>query len=210
MEVLFLKVRDLEMGEYLRQGKKNLLKTKWGKGDTIALSGKLVRVEKTKYGPRLWIDDSEKIGVVTGTFNEKVRKNAQEILKNFKKEKNIYLLIYGNPYYRGKLYINVNQDNGVLVVEKGTYQKFHQMRERSRVYLEGGEKERKEVKEKKEITYEDIFNFLKKRETKKATIEEIEENFSGTNKEEVYEKILELLELGRAYEPKAGMIELLD
>jgi hypothetical protein len=227
MKVLFLSIEDLDTAKYFRKENKNLLKTDFGMGDTIALCGELINAERTDYGPRFWIkDNGKKIGVVVGTFNKEVRKDAEKILEQFKvvkeekKESKIYLLLYGNPYYRDKLYINVNQDNGVILVSKKTYEKFHELREKSRVYLvkkskrklrvSHSKKEEGEIeKEKEKFSWVEILRFLKKKRSGEAKIEDIEKEFSNEDKNLVEKKILELLESGKAYEPKAGLIKLI-
>ena len=51
MNVLFLEIRDLKNSEYMRDGNRNLLKTEFGTGDTIALCGRIENIKGTKYGP---------------------------------------------------------------------------------------------------------------------------------------------------------------
>ncbi|HDI72634.1 MAG TPA: hypothetical protein ENF58_00695, partial [Candidatus Altiarchaeales archaeon] len=114
MNVLFLEVGDLKNSEYEREGNKNLLKTEFGTGDTVALCGRIDNIKNTRYGPRLWINDGEVIQITVGTFNKNVRRDAEKILERFNKskEKEFYALVYGNPYETDQLYINVNHDNG--------------------------------------------------------------------------------------------------
>jgi len=221
MNVFFLSIKDLEKGKYLRKENKNLLKTEFGICDTIALCGKLEKVEKTDYGPRFWINDNSKdedklLGVIIGTFNKKVRKDAEKIMENFDKKEGKYVLLYGNPYHaKNKLYVNVNQDNSALLVDEKTYKKFHEMRERSNEHLVSLISKREKiyskevVKSKRVIECKDILNFIKKKG--KVKIEEIEEEFSKfAEKDKIDEKILEILESGKAYEPKPGIIELIE
>ncbi len=130
MDIIFLSVNDVQSSEYIREGSKNLLKTRFCTADTIALCGRLEDAERTKYGPRLWINDGERFPVVIGTFNKNVRRDAEQIVDEFKKnsKKETYVLIYGNPYETDKIYINVNHENCVIVVDKAVYEKFHEMR----------------------------------------------------------------------------------
>ncbi|MEM2918007.1 MAG: hypothetical protein QXY62_00695 [Candidatus Altiarchaeota archaeon] len=206
MNILLLNIKDLNNAEYERKERKNLLRTEFGVCDTVAFCGKLEKVEKTDYGPRFTINDTDIITVIIGTFNKNVREDAEKIMKEFDKDKEQYVLIYGNPYKADKLYINVNNDNGVLLVDKSVYEKFHEIRERSNKYLLEKNKE-KIGKKQKILSSEEILNFIKKRKT--AKIEEIEEEFSNFDKEFIYEKILELLETGKVYEPKAGLISII-
>ncbi|MEM4347228.1 MAG: hypothetical protein QW802_01395 [Candidatus Altiarchaeota archaeon] len=206
MNILLLNIKDLNNAEYERKERKNLLRTEFGVCDTVAFCGKLEKVEKTDYGPRFTINDTDIITVIIGTFNKNVREDAEKIMKEFDKDKEQYVLIYGNPYKADKLYINVNNDNGVLLVDKRVYEKFHEIRERSNKYLLEKNKEKIDKKQKI-LSSEEILNFIKKRKT--AKIEEIEEEFSNFDKEFIYEKILELLETGKVYEPKAGLISII-
>ena len=165
MDVLFLSVSDIKNAIYLREGSKNLLKTDFGTGDVIALCGKLENAKNTKYGPRLWINDGKTIAVTVGTFNRNVKIDASNIVKKFamnlnsNKNKNthkpsnkhtdhtdesntdelntdeIYVLIYGNPYEQDQIYINVNHENCVIIVEKKTFEEFHELREIATMYL---------------------------------------------------------------------------
>ncbi len=130
VDIIFLSVNDVQSSEYIREGSKNLLKTRFCTADTIALCGRLEDAERTKYGPRLWINDGERFPVVIGTFNKNVRRDAEQIVDEFKKnsKKETYVLIYGNPYETDKIYINVNHENCVIVVDKAVYEKFHEMR----------------------------------------------------------------------------------
>lgn len=207
MNILLLSIKDLSNAEYERRERKNLLRTELGVCDTVAFCGKLEKVEKTDYGPRFTINDGNILAVIIGTFNKNVRKDAEKIMEEFDKEREQYVLVYGNPYKADKLYINVNNDNGVLLVDKSTYEKFHEIRKRSNAYLL--EKNRKDKTEKKQkiLSLEEILNFVRKK--KSVKIEEIEEEFSNFDKEVVYEKILELLETGKVYEPKAGVISII-
>lgn len=206
MNILLLSVKDLNNAKYERIERKNLLRTEFGVCATAAFCGKLEKVEKTDYGPRFTINDGNSLAVIIGTFNKNVRKDAEEIMKEFDKEKEQYVLIYGNPYKADKLYINVNNDNSVLLVDRSTYEKFHEIRERSNAYLLEKNKDRFERKQKI-LSLDEILNFIRKRKT--AKIEEIEEEFSNFDKEVVYEKILELLETGKVYEPNAGVISII-
>ena len=214
MNVLLLKVKDLENSAYERKENKNLLKTAFGICDTTAFCGKLDKVEKTDYGPRFLINDGNSLSVVVGTFNKKVKEDAEKIMREFDAKKESYALIYGNPYKGDKLYINVNNDNGVLLVDEKTYKKFHEMREKSNSYLTGKNQSGKNKvaiskRRVEELTPEEIFTFLKERKGK-ATIDEIEGKFSDFDNDFVNEKIIQLLETGKAYEPKAGFVELID
>lgn len=209
MNVLFLSVKDLDNSEYLRIKQKNLLKTEFGVGDTIALCGKLESVEKTDYGPRFWINDGEKIGIIAGTFNKEVRKDAEKIAEFFRKtnnEKEIYLLLYGNPYFQDKVYINVNNENSIILVDKKFYEKFHDLRIESKEYL------MKKIEISTNfVDKDDIMNFVKTKCLKFGfiSIDEIEKKFSNLDKEILEKKILDLLESGKFYEPKAGIIKMI-
>jgi hypothetical protein len=119
MDVLFLKVGDLRDSEYIREGTRNLLKSRFGLCDTIALCGRIDDIKNTRYGPRFWINDGGVIQVTVGTFNRNVRRDAEKILGKFKPGgKKLFILVYGNPYETDQLYINVNQDNGVILMKE--------------------------------------------------------------------------------------------
>ncbi len=78
MNVLFLSVNDLKDSRYRREGKRNLLDTKFGTADTLAFCGRLESAKKTRYGPRLKINDANPLAVIVGTFNGNVRKDIKE------------------------------------------------------------------------------------------------------------------------------------
>jgi len=219
VNVLFLSVNDLKDSRYRREGKRNLLDTKFGTADTLAFCGRLESAKKTRYGPRLKINDANPLAVIVGTFNGNVRKDAEKIVEKFKNEKDLYVLIYGNPYEADQLYINVNQDNGVILVDRETYEKFHELRkEVGRYLLEklGTTIEKEKAKEEpplelsnSEITNSEITNFIRSRDKKEGVrMEEILTHFK--NFDGVEEKILELMELGELYEPKAGLLKVLE
>ncbi len=220
MKVLFLSVNDLKNSSYRREGKKNLLDTKLGTADTLAFCGRLESAKKTKYGPRLQINDNNPLTVIVGTFNNDVRKDAEKIIEKFKNEKDMYLLLYGNPYETDQLYINVNQDNGVVLVDRETYEKFHEIRKEAAGYLReklGTSPEKlgttiEEEKPKEELPSElsnsEIMNFIKSRDRGEGVkTKEVLEHFKTF--EGVEEKILELMELGELYEPKPGLLRVL-
>jgi len=264
MNVLFLSVNDLKDSRYRREGKRNLLDTKFGTADTLAFCGRLESAKKTKYGPRLEINDANPLTVIVGTFNSNVRKDAEKIVEKFKNEKGLYLLIHGNPYETDQLYINVNQDNGVILVDRETYEKFHELRKDAGKYLleklgtttklffqkeaqnsfgilapktakqfcgnldqkkgireansvnSSPEKLGTTIEEKKteeeppsELSNSKIMNFIKSKDKKEGVrMEEILAHFK--NFDGVEEKILELMEIGELYEPKAGLLKVLE
>lgn len=238
MKVLFLSVKDLGDSRYRRDGKRNLLDTKFGSADTLAFCGKLESAKRTRYGPRLEIDDGNRLGVIVGTFNKDVRKDAEMIVEKFKGEKDIYLLIYGNPYETEQLYINVNQDNGVIRVDKETCGRFHELREEACKYLLGktenldqergirsanseeySSEELGTTKEEEpptkpeseiqpEISNDDIVAFIKSRDKGKGV--RTESVLEHFKRVEGLEgKILELMEMGELYEPKPGLLRVL-
>lgn len=220
MNVLFLSTRDIEDSRYIREGTKNLLETRFGIADTLAFCGKLERVGNTKYGPRLQINDGNSLSVIVGTFNNNVRKDAEEIVKNFEDgNKEIYLLLYGNPYETDKLYINVNQDNGVIVVNKDVFKKYHKMRKLAKEYrlkkAEILEEEKLEIPVPEEFPEElsdkIIIEFIKDNDRGNGVlIDTIIEKFRNCDRKLVEEKILELMELGNIYEPRSGFLKVIE
>jgi len=220
MNVLFLSTQDLENSRYIRKGTKNLLETRFGIADTLAFCGRLERVGNTKYGPRLQINDGNSLSVIVGTFNNNVRKDAEEIVKNFKDgDKEIYLLLYGNPYETDRLYINVNQDNGVIVVNKEVFKKFHEMRRLAKEYLlkksviPEGEKLEIPVPEEspEELSDKAIIEFIKDNDSGNGVpVDTIIEKFRNFDRKRVEEKILELMELGNIYEPRSGFLKIIE
>jgi len=209
MNVLFLRIKDLKDSKYRREGNKNLLETELGTGDTIALCGRLENIKYTKYGPRLWINDGDSLGVTVGTFNKEVRKDAEEILRNFKMEDEGYILLYGNPYETDQLYINVNHENAVIPVSKDIYEKFHQLRRESRKYLREkfylpAEEERREGN-LKALSDSEIIEIIKgKDKGDGVALEEVLNLFE--DRKFIEDKIFELMENGVLYEPKPGIL----
>lgn len=219
MNVIFLSVNDVRNSEYVREDNKNLLKTKFGIADTIALCGRLEGAESTRYGPRLWINDGDKFPVVIGTFNKNVRKDAEQILDEFKKGGEMFVLVYGNPYETDKVYINVNHENSVIVVDKDIYEKFHEMRKLAEQYLarkSGIVEKRIEVKTEEmkisgEISDSDLINLIKKEDKGNGIrIDEFLKLFEKTSRESIEEKIYQLIESGELYEPKAGFVRVIE
>ena len=221
MNVLFLSVNDLKDSRYRREGKRNLLDTRFGTADTLAFCGRLESAKKTRYGPRLKIKDTDPLAVIVGTFNSNVRRDAEKIVEKFKKEKDLYVLIYGNPYETDQLYINVNQDNGVILVDREVYERFHELRKEVGRYLLGKlgtspegldatiEEEKAKEQPPLELSNSEIVNFIRSRDRKEGVkMEEILAHFK--NFDGVEEKILELMELGELYEPKAGLFKVLE
>lgn len=216
MNIIFLSINDVLNSEYLREGNKNLLKTKFGAADTIALCGRLEGAEKTKYGPRLWINDGDKFPVVIGTFNKNVRRDAEQIVDEFNRlKREMFILIYGNPYETDKIYINVNHENNVIVVDKEVYGKFHDMRKLAGQYLTGKlgivEKTPEVVKESKisgEIPDSDIVNLIKKEDKGNGIkINELIKSFEKASRGAIEERIYQLIESGELYEPRAGFVK---
>ena len=216
MDVLFLKVGDLRDSEYIREGTRNLLKSRFGLCDTIALSGRIDDIKNTRYGPRFWINDGEVIQVTVGTFNRNVRRDAEKILGKFKPGgKKLYLLVYGNPYETDQLYINVNQDNGVILVDEGVYKKFHELRKQSREYLtrkttaSPAPAERESSPE--EVSSSVIMEFIKERDVGEGVkVSEIFQQFNKIPKKAVEEKMIELMERGELYEPKPRLLKIIN
>lgn len=215
MNILFLSVNDLRDSRYRREGKRNLLDTKLGTADTLAFCGRLESARKTRYGPRLKINDGSPLTVIVGTFNRNVRKDAEVIVGKFRDEQGIYLLIYGNPYKTDQLYVNVNQDNGVIPVNRETHEKFHKLREEAADHLleksgvevreETGEK--LEVENPRELTDSEVINFIKNGDRGEGVrLEEILAYFRKFDN--VYERIIELMEAGELYEPRPGVFKL--
>ncbi len=239
MNILFLSVNDLWDSRYRREGKRNLLDTKLGTADTLAFCGRLESARKTRYGPRLQINDGSPLTVIVGTFNRNVRKDAEVIVGKFRDEQGMYLLIYGNPYKTDQLYVNVNQDNGVIPVDRETHEKFHKLREEAadhllgksgvevrektgtttnhKKYIEKPGKSGVEVREKtgeklevenpRELTDSEVINFIKNGEGGEGVrLEEILAYFRKFDN--VYERIIELMEAGELYEPRPGVFKL--
>ncbi|PIX48830.1 MAG: hypothetical protein COZ53_02690 [Candidatus Altarchaeum sp. CG_4_8_14_3_um_filter_33_2054] len=160
MHVLFCASGDLKDAKYIRKGNKNLLQMKFGTGDTIAMCGKVVECKRTKFGVMLTLNDGENFVITAGTFNERALQDAVNVLQKFSEgNKEIYLLIYANPFYKGTLYLNANQDNSVIESTKQIYEKFHEIRKKGLMHLtrkfkvkpeETAEKGRIEIKEEKE------------------------------------------------------------
>jgi len=215
MNVRLLSIEDVKNSKYLREGKKNLLLTPVGVCDTTALCGVLKNAVKTKYGPNISIDDSTgNISITCGTFNKKLQKSAEKIAEKFKKKKEeIYLLVYANPYETDRLYLNANNDNSVLEVDKKIFKEFHRMRENAKEHLmqkigvlkkeENIEKEiskpMQEVeKPKKEISEKEVIELIKKLDKGRGV--KIKDLL------EIENKIYELIEKGELYEPLAGFV----
>ncbi|MBU4266042.1 MAG: hypothetical protein L6243_02690 [Candidatus Altiarchaeales archaeon] len=212
MNALFLKIKDLKDSKYRREGNRNLLETEFGIGDTVALCGRLENIKYTQYGPRLWINDGSSMGVTVGTFNKNVRKDAEEILKEFKIGQEKYILLYGSPYETDQLYINVNHDNGVIVVSKENYERFHRMGVESRNYLRekfGLPVEDETTKETlTAISNSDIMDIIKGKDKGKGVgMEEILGLFE--DRKFIEDKLFELMESGALYEPKPGIFKVI-
>jgi len=211
MNVLFLEVGDLKNSEYEREGNKNLLKTEFGTGDTVALCGRIDNIKNTRYGPRLWINDGEVIQITVGTFNKNVRRDAEKILERFNKskEKEFYALVYGNPYETDQLYINVNHDNGVILVDKEIYGEFHELRKQSRDYLMNKLASSSEKREG--ISNSEILRFVKEKDTGNGVkVSDILKHFDEISKDIIEEKIFELMENGELYEPKPRLLKMIE
>lgn len=215
MDVLFLKVGDLRDSEYIREGTRNLLKSRFGLCDTIALSGRIDDVKNTRYGPRFWINDGEVIQVTVGTFNGNVRRDAEKILGKFKPGgKKLFILVYGNPYETDQLYINVNNDNGVILIDEKVYEEFHELRKQSRKYLtqkttaSPAPKERESSPE--EVSSSMVMEFIKERDVgEEIKVSEIFQHFNKTPKKVLEEKMSELMEMGELYEPKPRLLKVI-
>lgn len=215
MDVLFLKVGDLRDSEYIREGTRNLLKSRFGLCDTIALSGWIDDVKNTRYGPRFWINDGEVIQVTVGTFNGNVRRDAEKILGKFKPGgKKLFILVYGNPYETDQLYINVNNDNGVILIDEKVYEEFHELRKQSRKYLtqkttaSPAPKERESSPE--EVSSSMVMEFIKERDVgEEIKVSEIFQHFNKTPKKVLEEKMSELMEMGELYEPKPRLLKVI-
>jgi len=212
MNVLFLKIKDLKDSKYRREGTKNLLETELGVGDTIALCGRLENIKYTKYGPRLWVNDGDSLGVTIGTFNKNVRKDAEEILENFKIGDERYILLYGNPYETDQLYINVNHENGVIPVSKETCERFYKLRGESRKYI--GEKFGLPVEEERmgekvaALSNSEILNIIKGKD--KGNGVKMEDIFNlFEDRKFIEDKLFELMENGVLYEPKPGILRVI-
>lgn len=219
MNIAFLSVNDVRNSEYAREGNKNLLKTKFGTADTIALCGRLEGAEVTRYGPRLWINDGDKLPVVIGTFNKNARKDAEQIVEEFNKSKGeMFVLVYGNPYETDKIYINVNHENSVIVVDKWVYEKFHEMQKLAEQYLtrKSGIIEKKiEIAEEKgisgEISDSDLINLIKREDKGDGIrIDEFLKLFKKESRSNIEERIYQLIESGELYEPKAGVVRVVE
>lgn len=135
MRVLFLSSEDLGDCEYFKEGSKNLVKTRFGAADTVAFCGKLDDAKRTKYGVMFTLNDGNTFTVTAGTFNEGVLKDSEKILEDFNSRKTIYLLVYANPFYKNGLYMNANQDNSVIVVDRENFIRFHELRKDAGNYL---------------------------------------------------------------------------
>ncbi len=218
MRVLFLSVKDLEKSEYLREGNKNLLKTEIGICDTIALCGRLISARHTEYGPRLWINDNDTIAVTVGTFNKDVRRDAEKILREFKHGDEKYILIYGNPYETDRLYINVNHPNGVLLVSRETFERFHSIRKSAREHLlkKSGVAKVESIKEKKptkikEFSDQEIIGLIKSKDSGSGIpIDEILKTIPQPSRDSVESRIYELLDSGVLFEPRAGIVKVIE
>jgi len=171
MYVLFCASEDLKDAKYIRKGNKNLLLMKFGMYDTLAMCGKVVDCKKTKFGVMLTLNDGENFVVTAGTFNKNALQDASDVLQKFYGgNKEIFLLIYANPFYKEAIYLNANQDYSVLEVTRQIYEKFHELRKRGLTYLtekfnEKGKKSEKQ-KEKEEISQEKKSNELTKSKEK--------------------------------------------
>lgn len=168
MHVLFCSSMDLKDAKYIRDGSKNLLQVSFGTGDTIAMCGKVVECKRTKFGVMLTLNDDENFIITAGTFNKKALEDAVNVLQKFSNGE-IYLLIYANPFYKGAIYLNANQDYSVIEVTKDVYEKFHEIRKRGLAHLTGKFKikeERIEISKKEEAA----------QKTKEAEVEKKEES----------------------------------
>ncbi len=174
MHVLFCASGDLNDAKYIRKGSKNLLQMKFGTGDTIAMCGKVVECKKTKFGVMLTLNDGEIFVITAGTFNKNALQDASNILQKFSEgNKEIYLLIYANPFYKGEIYLNANQDYSVIEVTKQIYEKFHEIRKKGLIYLteKFNGKNKKSEKEKEEMSQEKKNNEKSKEKSKEKTTE---------------------------------------
>jgi len=209
MNILFLKINDLKNSKYRREGSRNLLETEFGTGDTIALCGRLENVKYTQYGPRLWINDGNSLGVTVGTFNKSVRRDAKGIMQSFRAGDEKYVLLYGNPYETDQLYINVNHENGIILVSREDYEKFHRLGKESRGYLRekfglpaGDETTRERLTA---ISNSEILDIIKEKDKGSGVgMEEIMDLFE--DRKFIGDKIFELMESGALYEPKPGIL----
>ncbi len=159
MYVLFCASADLKDAKYIRKGSKNLLQMKFGICDTLAMCGNVVDCKRTKFGVMLTLNDGENFVITAGTFNERALEDAVNVLQKFSEgNKEIYLLIYANPFYKGAIYLNANQDYSVIEVTKQIYEKFHEIRKKGLVHLteKFNGKNKKSEKEKEEISKEKI------------------------------------------------------
>jgi len=181
MYVLFAASTDLKDANYIRKGKKNLLQTKFGIFDTLAMCGKVADCKRTKFGVMLTLNDGENFVITAGTFNKYALQDATDILEKFSKNKEIYLLIYANPFYKNAIYLNANQDYCIFEVTKEIYEKFHEIRKKAQKYLI----EKMKIEEKKKQEKEEVVECK----------EESEEKFS-----EISEKIYEINEEYEIYE----------
>ncbi len=210
MNVLFLRIKDLKNSRYLREGSRNLLETEFGTGDTVALCGRLENIKYTQYGPRVWINDGNSLGVTVGTFNKSVRKDAQEIMQGFRAGDEKYLLLYGNPYETDQLYINVNHANGVIPVSRENYERFHQLLRESRRYIReklglpaGDETTREKLTA---ITNSEVLDIIKERDRGNGVrMEDVLNLFE--DRKFIEDKVFELMESGALYEPKPGILK---
>ncbi|MDI6730876.1 MAG: hypothetical protein QMD06_04970, partial [Candidatus Altarchaeum sp.] len=136
MYVLFCASSDLKDAKYIRKGSKNLLQMKFGIYDTLAMCGNVVDCKRTKFGVMLTLNDGENFVITAGTFNKNAMRDANNVLQKFSEgNKEIYLLLYANPFYREAIYLNANQDYSVIEVTKQIYEKFHEIRKKGLTYL---------------------------------------------------------------------------
>lgn len=163
MYVLFCASADLKDAKYIRKGNKNLLETKFGICDTVAMCGRVVDCSRTKFGVMLTLNDGKNFVITAGTFNKNALHDAEDVLQKFRENKEIYLLIYANPFHKDAIYLNANQDYSVIEVTKKIYEKFHEMRKKGQAYLM--EKFNKDITEKEKEEEE---------KEEKETIEEYE------------------------------------
>ncbi|CEG12141.1 hypothetical protein MSIBF_A1980009 [groundwater metagenome] len=191
MYVLFCASADLKDAKYIRKDSKNLLQMKFGICDTLAMCGKVVDCNRTKFGVMLTLNDGENFVITAGTFNKNALQDADNVLQKFYGgNKEIYLLLYANPFYREAIYLNANQDYSVIEVTKQIYEKFHEIRKKGLTYLMEkfnknmvSEKEKaKEQKEERET---------KEQKEERETKEQKEEMKTKEQKEEKIETITE-------------------
>ncbi len=229
MNVLYMSAKDLAESKYQRKGKWNTLETKYGTGSTLSFCGKLKSTQETRYGPRFTIEDPDRLTLTVGRFNENVKEDAKEIMNKFKEKKDIHLLLYANPYMKEKrLYMNVNQDNGVIEVSKETYERFHELRETVKEYLLNKKTQAKEKisEDEKTQTKEKISEDEKTQPKEKISDDKIIESIKNRDRgdgvslkeipgylkdpDEMYERIVDIMESGRLYEPKPGLFKVIE